>query len=147
VSPQHAAAGSNPDPARGLRVPESIQSVGSNACEYNPSQDVSSAPPTPPSSELQSRSPPEPPSPAVGKLVSNYQPTSAVGQCTTEAAALVAASGRMLGSVGAMVVAAPTMLAEIPVILGFIGNAAALGAAAAVYANCKDEAEAKSKVK
>jgi hypothetical protein len=53
----------------------------------------------------------------------------------------------MLGSVGAMVAAGPTMIAEIPAILGFIGNAAALGAAAAVYANCKDEVAAKSKAK
>jgi hypothetical protein len=147
VSPPHVAPGSNPDPARGLRVPEPIQSMGSNACEYNPSQQVSSAPPAPPPSELESRPPPEPPPPAVSTLVNNYKPPSAVGQCTTEAAALVAASGRMLGSVGAMVVAAPTMIAEIPVILGFIGNAAALGAAAAVYANCKDEVAAKSKIK
>jgi hypothetical protein len=147
VSPQHAAAGSNPDPARGLRVPEAIQSVASNASQYNPSQQVSSAPPTPQPSELESRPPPEPPAPAVSKLISNYKPTATVGQCSTEAAALVVASGRMLSSVGAMVAAAPTMIAEVPVILGFIGNAAALGAAAAVYANCKDEAAAKSKAK
>lgn len=128
-------------------MPESIQSVGSNTSQYNPSQAVSSAPPTLEPSELESRPPPTPPPPAVSKLVSNHKPASAGGQCTTEAAALVAASGRMLGSVGAMVVAAPTVIAEVPVILGFIGNAAALGAAAAVYLNCKDEASAKSKAK
>ena len=127
-------------------MPESIQSV-SNASQYNPSQEVCSAPPTPPPSELESRPPPEPPPPAVTKLVSNYKPTAAVGQCTTEAAALVVASGRMLGSVGTMIAAAPTVIAEIPAILGFIGNAAAFGAAAAVYANCKDEVAAKSKAK
>jgi hypothetical protein len=59
----------------------------------------------------------------------------------------VSASGRMLGSLGAMVAAAPTVIAEVPVILGFIGNAAALGAAAAVYLNCKEEVAAKSKAK
>jgi hypothetical protein len=46
-----------------------------------------------------------------------------------------------------MVAAAPTVIGEIPVILRFIGNAAALGAAAAMYANCKDEAAAKSQAK
>jgi len=108
---------------------------------------MSSAPPTPKPSELESRQPPEPPPPAVSKLVNNHRPPSAVGQCTNEAAALVAAGGRMLGSVGAMVVAAPTLIGEVPLILGFIGNAAALGAAAAMYANCKDQVAATSKAK
>jgi hypothetical protein len=53
----------------------------------------------------------------------------------------------MLGSVGALAVAAPTVLGEVPAILGFIGNAAALGAAAAVYFNCRDDAAAGSKAK
>jgi hypothetical protein len=108
---------------------------------------VSSAPPTLERSEPESPPPPPPPLPAVTQLVNNHKPTPAVGQCTTEAAALVSASGRMLGSVGAMVVAAPTLIAEVPVILGFIGNAAALGATAALYLNCKDEVAARSKAK
>ena len=128
-------------------MPESIQSVGSNASQYNPSQAVSSAPPTLEPSEPETRPPPAPTPPAVTKLVSNHKPASAVGQCTTEAAALVSAGGRMLGSVGAMVVATPTVIAEVPVILGFIGNAAALAATAALYFNCKDEVAAKSKGK
>jgi hypothetical protein len=108
---------------------------------------VSSAPPPPQPSELESRPPPEPPPAAVTKLVDGHKAASGVGQCTTEAAALAGATGRMLGSVGAMVVAAPTVIAEVPVILGFIGNAVALGATAALYLNCKDEVAEKSKAK
>ena len=127
-------------------MPESIQSVGSRASQYSsPSLEVSLAPPTPNPNELQSRQPPELP-PAVTRLVSNHQPTSTVGECTKEAAALVVATGSLLGSIGGLVVAAPTLIGEIPAILKFIGSAAAVGAAAATYANCKDEA-AKSETK
>jgi len=121
--------------------------VASNASQYSPSEAVSVAPPASKPDELQSRPPPEPPPPAVTQLVNNHKPTPAVGQCTNEAAGLISASGRMLGSVGAMVVASPTLIGELPAILAFIGNAAALGAAAALYANCKDEVAAQSKAK
>lgn len=117
--------------------------MGSRACHFSPSHEVSLARPTPNPSELQSRQPPELP-PAVTQLVSNHKPTSTGGQCTREAATLVAATGSMLGSLAGLVVAAPTVIGEIPAILKFIGSAAAVGAAAATYASCKDEAAAKS---
>jgi hypothetical protein len=120
--------------------------VGTRASQYSPSLEVSLAPPTPNPSELESRQSPELP-PAVTHLVSNHKPTSAGGECTKEAATLVVATGSLLGSLGGLVVAAPTLIGEIPAILKFIGSAAAVGAAAATYANCKDEAAAKSEAK
>jgi hypothetical protein len=126
-------------------VPEPIQSVGRNVCEYDPSQDVSSAAPAPKPNEAVPNPPPES-SPAVNLLVSKNPPAEA-RQCVSEKAALIVASSALLRSAGAMAVAAPTLLAEVPAIAAFIGSAIAVGATAALYANCTDKAAAKSNAK
>jgi hypothetical protein len=74
-------------------------------------------------------------------LVSKHPPAGAAAaatQCRSEEAALLTASGVLLRSAGALVVAAPTAVAEIPAITAFIGSAIAVGVSAAVYLNCKD---------
>ena len=124
-------------------MPEPVQSVGRNICEYDPSQDVSRAPPAPkPNATDPHATAASPPGVAV---VVNQNPPAA--PCMAEKAALAAASGTLLRSAGAMAVAAPTLLGELPAILGFIGSAIAVGAAAAQLANCQDEAAAQSGAK
>jgi len=113
-------------------------------CEYDPSQDVSRAPPAPKPNVSDPHAAPASP-PGVTALVNQNPP--AAQQCMTEKAALAAASGALLRSAGAMAVAAPTLLGELPAILGFIGSAIAVGAAAAQVANCQDEVAAQSGAK
>lgn len=113
-----------------------IQSVASNASVYDPSQHLSLAPPAA-ASGSQSTAPAPPP--AVTLLV-KQNPPAAGGACTEEAAKLAAASVNMLRSLGQVVVGAPTVVAEIPAILGFIAAAMLTGAAAADYADCKEKA-------
>jgi hypothetical protein len=67
-------------------------------------------------------------------------PPAAAAACTEEAAKLAAAGVSMLRSLGQVAVGAPTVIAEIPAILGFIAAAVLTGAAAADYANCKEKA-------
>ncbi len=147
MSPQHAAASSNPILSGGPCVPEPIQSAGKNVCEYDPSQQMSIAPPAPPSpAPLESRQPPEPP-PAVTQLVNKHTATAAAGHCTKEGAALAAASGQLLRSTAAMTVATPTVVAALPAVASFIGSAILVGATAAAYLNCRDELAARTKPK
>jgi hypothetical protein len=103
-------------------------------CEYDPSQDVSRAPPAPKPNGAAPATPT-----GVTVLVKQNPPAA---QCMTEKAALAAASGALLRSAGAMAVSAPTLLGELPAILGFIGSAIAVGATAAQLANCQEEAAA-----
>jgi len=108
-------------------------------CVYDASQDVSSAPPAQkPADTKQSRGPAGPPGTA--QLVQQHPP--GLGQCAGEEASLAAAAGVLIRSIGGLTVAAPTGVGEIPAILGFIGSAIAVGAAAAKLANCRDEAAA-----
>jgi hypothetical protein len=76
--------------------------------------------------------------PAVTQLVKQNPPAGAA--CTEEAAKLAAAGVNMLRSLGQVAAGAPTVIGEIPAILGFIAAAMLTGAAAADYANCKDKA-------
>lgn len=76
----------------------------------------------------------------MAQLVSQHPPAHA--ECVNEKAALVVASGVLLRTAGALTVAAPTLLGEIPAITAFIGSAMAVGATAAQYVHCRDEAEA-----
>ncbi|HEX2873263.1 MAG TPA: hypothetical protein VHP33_18520 [Polyangiaceae bacterium] len=113
-----------------------IQSVGSNASVYDPPQHLSLAPPAA-ASGSQSTAPTPPP--AVMLLV-KQNPPAAGAACTEEAAKLAAASVNLLRSLGQVAVGAPTLIAEIPAILGFVAAAMLTGAAAADYVNCKEEA-------
>jgi hypothetical protein len=147
VSLWHGVAGSNPVLSGGPCVPEPIQSVGRNVCEYDPSQDVSSAAPAPKPNAAEPKPPPDHP-PGVNLLVSKNPPAAAAPpQCVSEKAALIIASSQLLRSAGAMTVAAPTLLAEVPAIAAFVASAIAVGATAAQYANCTDKAAAMSNAK
>ncbi len=130
-------------------MPEPIQSVGSNSCEYDPSYDVSNTSPvTPPTSAPSSNSSAAPSStsePGVELLVSKHPPGGGSRQCVTEKAALLVASGALVRSAGVMVVAAPTAIGEIPAITAFIASSIAVAATAALYLNCEDDAKATSK--
>lgn len=125
-------------------MPEPVQSVGRNMCEYDPSQDVSRAPPAPKPNVAEPGATPATP-PGVSALVSQNPPEAR--HCMAEKAALATASGALLRSAGAMTVAAPTLLGEVPAILGFIGSAIAVGATAAQLLNCEEDAKAASGVK
>lgn len=72
-------------------------------------------------------------------MVSKHPPAGSAGQCTTEKAALLVASGALIRSAGALVVTAPTVIGEIPAITAFIASTIAVGATAAMYLNCKDD--------
>jgi hypothetical protein len=113
-------------------------------CEYDPSQDVSRAPPAPKPNDASAPSP-SPASPAVVQLVKQHPP--AVGQCVGEEAAFAAASGALIRSIGGLAVGAPTVVGAIPAVLGFIGSAIVVGATAARLANCHDELAGQSKTK
>jgi hypothetical protein len=118
-------------------------------CEYDPSQDVSSAAPAPKPNAAEPKPPPAHP-PGVNLLVSKNPPAAAAPaaqQCVSEKAALIIASSQLLRSAGAMTVAAPTLLAEVPAIAAFVASAIAVGATAAQYANCTDKAAAMSNAK
>ena len=127
-------------------MPEPVQSVGINACEYDPSHDVCSAapaptpspPPTAPNSDLPA---------AVAQLVDKHPPAGGAHSCAGEGAALLVASGNLIRSAGAMAVAAPSLIAEVPAVAAFIGSAIAVGATAAQYLNCTDERDAAGKLK
>lgn len=121
-------------------MPEPIQSTGSNLCVYDPSQDVSHAVP-PPRTEP---SPPPVDSPGVTTLVNKNPPTTS-SQCLPEKAALAAATGSLVRASGAVIFAAPTIAAELPAILGFIGSAITVGATAAALGNCEDKAAAEAR--
>jgi hypothetical protein len=114
-------------------VTSTIQSVGSNTSVYDPSPHMSSAPPASASGAPPSASPP-----AVTQLVKQNPPAGAGNSCVAEGTALAAATANLLGSLGRVVVGAPTLIAEVPALLGFIAAAMQTGAAAANYANCKD---------
>lgn len=73
------------------------------------------------------------------QLVKNNPPGGA-GACTEEAAKLAAASVNLLRSLAQVAAGAPTVVAEVPALLGFIAAAMLTGAAAADYAKCKDGA-------
>ncbi len=146
----HAAACSSSTLSGDSRLPETIQFVGSNSCEYDPSVNVCSAPPVAPSNGAQATtaSPPTLSSePAVELLVSKHPPPGSARQCVAEKAALMVAGGALIRSAGAMVVTAPTALGEIPAITAFIASAIAVGASTALYLNCEDNAKAASKPK
>ena len=126
-------------------MPEPIQSVGRNITEYDPSNDVCSEPPAAKPGVARAGGSSEPPAaspPAVTLLVNKHPPAgtaaAAAAQCLSEEAALLTASGVLLRSAGALVVAAPTAVGEIPAIAAFIGSAVAVGVTAAMYLNCKD---------
>lgn len=112
-----------------------IQSVGSNSSVYDPSPYMSSAPPGAasgaPATQLASP-------PAVLQLVKQNPPAGAGNSCVAEGTALAAATANLLGSLGRVVAGAPTLIAEVPALLGFIAAAMQTGAAAANYAKCKD---------
>jgi len=113
-------------------------------CEYDPSQDVSRAPPAPQSKAGAASAPPTS-APGVAPLIKQHPP--AAGQCAGEEAAFAAAAGALVRSLGGLVAAAPTAVGALPAILGFIGSAIATGATAAQLANCKDDAAAESRAK
>jgi hypothetical protein len=132
-------------------VPEPIQSVGRNIAEYDPSNDVCSEPPAAKPDATPGGDSSQPPAAhpsAVTWLVSKHPPTGAAAatQCLSEKAALLTAGGVLLRSAGALVVAAPTAVAEIPAITAFIGSAIAVGVSAATYLNCKDAEHADAKL-
>lgn len=77
--------------------------------------------------------------PAVTLLVKQNPPAGA-NSCSNEGAALAVAGANVLGSLGRVVVGAPTLIAEIPAILGFIAASVAAGAAAAKYVDCREQA-------
>ena len=125
-------------------MPDPIQSVSSNSCEYEPPFEVNSAPPAAAHSTVDSSKPPPGASdPAVALLVSKHPPR----QCVSEKAALMVASGALIRSAGAMVVAAPTAIGEIPAITAFIASSIAVAATAAMYLNCEEDKLAASKPK
>ncbi len=133
-------------------MPDPIQSVSSNICEYDPTPDVNSAAPvdTPtvsPTASLPGYSDQGSAAsqPAVELLVSKHPSADGLRQCVSEKAALIVASGALLRSAGAMVVTAPTAIGEIPAITAFIASSIAVAATAAMYLNCEDDAKAASK--
>jgi hypothetical protein len=129
-------------------VPEPIQSVSSNSCEYDPTPEVSSAPPVAgPSIADNAHAPQVASEPAVELLVSKHPSTDGLRQCVSEKAALLVASGALIRSAGAMVVTAPTAIGEIPAITAFIASSIAVAATGAMYLNCEDDAKAASKPK
>jgi hypothetical protein len=80
-------------------------------------------------------------------LVDKHPPGGGAHPCAHEGAALVIASGNLLRSAGAMVIASPTLIAEVPAVAAFIGSAIVVGATAAQYLNCTDERDATAKAK
>ena len=74
--------------------------------------------------------------PAVVQLIKQNPPGA--GSCAGEAAVLAAATANLLRSLGQVALGAPTVVAEVPAILGFIAAAMQTGAAAANYANCRE---------
>lgn len=108
-------------------------------CEYDPSQDVSRAPPAPKAIDW-NPSPAPATSPGAAQLMKHHPP--APGQCFGEEAALAVASGTLIRSLGVLVAAAPSGVGELPAILGFIGSAIAVGATAAQLVHCRDDAAA-----
>lgn len=145
VSPRHPAPGSYLILSGGPCVPEPTQSVGRNMSVYDPSQDVSSEPPAPKPPQAVASPPPASPS-GVTVLVSKNPPATSL-QCVGEKAAFATAAGSLVRAAGGMVVATPTLVAAIPAIASFIASAMAVGATAAVLANCEDDAAAKAKAK
>jgi hypothetical protein len=71
--------------------------------------------------------------------VKQNPPTGAGDSCVAEGTALAAATANLLGSLGRVVAGAPTLIGEVPALLGFIAAAVQTGAAAANYANCRDK--------
>ena len=125
-------------------MPEPIQSVASNSCEYDPSNEVSRAPAaaTPASTPANDPAPPPTASqPGVELLLGKHPPHASAGQCVNEKAALILAGGALIRSAGAMAVTSPTLVGEIPAITAFIASAIAVGATAATYLSCSDEAK------
>ena len=119
-----------------------IQSVSSNAsCVHDASEYLSIAP-APPLEPAASGEPScqSAAAPAVIQLLKQNPPGGA-NSCTEEGVALAIAGANVLGSLGRVVVAAPSVVGEIPALLGFIASAMVAGAAAAKYVDCKEQAE------
>lgn len=131
-----------PNPVRSVRVPEAIQSLGTNICQLEDPEDANAASPSPPSPALSpTLSHTEPVSDAaVTQLVKAHPSAPAAKDCRAEGVALGTAGLKTAISLGAVLISAPTEVG-LPLTIGrFVVEAMLLGAAAASYGNCKDAA-------